>query len=273
MLFNEDLSVELIDEVSADRLVNYDKPLYERLRNIKELVELGADPNYVDTNDRTALEQAFLGEQILHIKLLRHLGAEMTTREIDAMNNSFGTNIGCLLRICPHLRKYYSHKVWNEETEDSNSSFMNSVDNWIHHKHFQLGNDPEILSILFDQANVDITPYLQNFNNILPPACLLSLQSCYGSNLYIRVWMCAKPFMDHISWKTWQCTIGVYSEADRKANSLLQIASSSEHSYSNESAMYDATAKVLYFQIDRDTRGKKERSMNSLRNQILQLPQ
>ncbi|MEX0598876.1 MAG: hypothetical protein WD512_20500, partial [Candidatus Paceibacterota bacterium] len=253
----------------CDNMVLYDKPLYERLRTIKELVELGADPNYVDSDDRTALEQAFLGEQILHIKLLTHLGAEMTTREINAMNTSVGIrNIGCLLRICPNLRKYYLHKVWNEGTEDSNSSFMNSVDHWIHHEHFQLFHDPEILSILFDQANVDITPYLQKFHYILPPVCLLSLQSRFGQNLYIRIWMCGKPYMHHISWKTCQCTIGVYSQPDRMANSLLQIASSSEHCYNNESAMYDATAKVIYLQSKKESHIPK-----NVYTKIIQLPQ
>jgi hypothetical protein len=256
----ENLSVELIDEVSADRLVNYDVPLYKRLRLIKTLIELGANPNYVDNTyidypNTTALEKAFLGEQILHIKLLMHLGAEMTTREIDAMNNTFGvSNIMCLLRICPNLRKFYKGKIWNDQSEESNSSFMNTVDTWINHENYQLKEDPEIISILLDQANIDITPYLQYFNHLLPDACLAALESRFDINPYIRVWMSAKPFIDDVSWKTVQCTIGIYSKPDRMANSLIQMASSSEHSYSNEAAMYDATAKVLFYDTNQKER-------------------
>lgn len=254
----ENLSVELIDTVSDDRLTNYDVPLYKRLRFIKVLIELGADPNYIDNTyidiTRTALESAFLGEQILHIKLLMHLGADMTTREIDAMNNTFNiSNIMCLLRICPNLRKFYNGKICNDDSEASNSSFMDTVDTWINHENYQLKEDPEILSILLDQANIDITPYLQYFNNLLPGACLAALESRFGLDLYIRVWMSTKPFIDDVSWKTQQCTIGVYSKPDRMANSLIQLASSSEHSHSNEAAMYDATAKVLFY----DTTQKK----------------
>jgi len=162
-----ELSYQLLDEISKDHIAG-DDPLYKRLRLIKDLINQGADPNYVrvdrEYNDTTtALEKALLSELFLHVKLLLHEGARMYDIEREALNR-IGVASECLFRIAPELRQYmkYAHMYADEDDK----YWLERVECWKHGKYWQLEKDQEILSIVLGPY---IAPKLDTVSSSDPP--------------------------------------------------------------------------------------------------------
>lgn len=146
----QELSYQLIDEIRKDHIIDYDTPLYKRLRLIKDLISKGADPNYVkvdrEYNDTTtALETALRSELFLHAALLIHEGARVYDIEREALNQ-LGMAAEVLFRISPELRKY--HKYSNRYQDEPDKDWLPRVEAWKNGEWWGLEKDPEILAIV-----------------------------------------------------------------------------------------------------------------------------
>lgn len=150
----QQLSYKLIEEIGKDRYVDYDTPLYKRLRYLKDLIDQGADPNYVKVDREyrdttTPLEVAILNGLCLHVALLMHEGARIYDIEREAINNSGTIDVAIMFRIVPELRKY--HKWGNSPHMDTpDKDWEERVQIWREGSYFELDKDPEILHIILN---------------------------------------------------------------------------------------------------------------------------